>query len=698
MASLPSGGTAGLPTGLLRSAVDDDTLESMTQQLLQVSTVFLMQQNELQEVKERLQKELQRVTQIQEALTEAAASHQEAVLTMIQNYENLTERRASPSREASPSARRSTASSIGELGPAEIPGLGAMSPMRSMSIPGSGGAPRDRRASVRTVHLPPVQREVQTFKQEPLPDEGEDEGIRYVDNLKVEGGLMGVPCKGSGDFVGTPACQWYRERTRGEVAKFVAIVGATGLEFAPTADHVGARLRLGCTGPYGGPEITVDTAPIALESATHAELLGMLQRGQGEFNCTSAQLEPRVILVTRKNIKVRKRLEMGVATTASTIYKQPYSAPLTAVVDADDDQALTLRMSQHSFPLTLESPRARNLAVVCIRMFAGPACPTHYVEEEDADGDDVETAAADDAGSDGGFSERPADAFRMSTGAPANGGGGSAGFGDGGFGDDASGASFGFGDGGFGDGAAGDGGGVASAVQWSDEEKGGEEEEEFRPIMKITMRAKEDVKVADSATLKSFSLGMAPPKGATRARGRIAGAAATCHAASAFAHAAEHAEGSAAAASPVAAAPDATSTDATAAAEPVAVPPPGAAAVPPPETAAAPPPETAAAPQAAPEPEAAAVPPAAPEAAAAAPAEAEAPLPPRAASSTASSAPIFADIKRLAAATSSELKAAKAALVETGNDYDAALKKLEMDAAAEAAATRKKLAEAEADE
>ena len=109
MASLPSGGTAGLPTGLLRSAVDDDTLESMTQQLLQVSTVFLMQQNELQEVKERLQKELQRVTQIQEALTEAAASHQEAVLTMIQNYENLTERRASPSREASPSARRSTA-------------------------------------------------------------------------------------------------------------------------------------------------------------------------------------------------------------------------------------------------------------------------------------------------------------------------------------------------------------------------------------------------------------------------------------------------------------------------------------------------------------------------------------------------------------------------------------------------------------
>ena len=35
--------------------------------------------------------------QIQEALTEAAASHQEAVLTMIQNYENLPERRSSAS-------------------------------------------------------------------------------------------------------------------------------------------------------------------------------------------------------------------------------------------------------------------------------------------------------------------------------------------------------------------------------------------------------------------------------------------------------------------------------------------------------------------------------------------------------------------------------------------------------------------------
>ena len=68
MASLPSGGAAGLPTGLLRSAVDDDTLESMTQQLLQVSTVFLMQQNELQEVKERLQKELQRGLQLQRRL------------------------------------------------------------------------------------------------------------------------------------------------------------------------------------------------------------------------------------------------------------------------------------------------------------------------------------------------------------------------------------------------------------------------------------------------------------------------------------------------------------------------------------------------------------------------------------------------------------------------------------------------------
>ena len=58
----------------------DAKLESMTSALLQVTSVFLIQQNELQEVRDRLQKELMRVTQIQDALTQAAQQHQDAVM------------------------------------------------------------------------------------------------------------------------------------------------------------------------------------------------------------------------------------------------------------------------------------------------------------------------------------------------------------------------------------------------------------------------------------------------------------------------------------------------------------------------------------------------------------------------------------------------------------------------------------------
>ena len=59
--------------------VEDSTLESMTTSLLQVSSVFLVQQNELQEMHNRLQKELSRLTTIQNALSEAAQQHQDAV-------------------------------------------------------------------------------------------------------------------------------------------------------------------------------------------------------------------------------------------------------------------------------------------------------------------------------------------------------------------------------------------------------------------------------------------------------------------------------------------------------------------------------------------------------------------------------------------------------------------------------------------
>ena len=64
----------------LSQPIDADArLESMTSALLEVTSVFLIQQNELQEVRERLQKELARVAQIQDALTQAAQKHQDAV-------------------------------------------------------------------------------------------------------------------------------------------------------------------------------------------------------------------------------------------------------------------------------------------------------------------------------------------------------------------------------------------------------------------------------------------------------------------------------------------------------------------------------------------------------------------------------------------------------------------------------------------
>ena len=62
----------------------------MTTSLLRVSSVFLVQQNELHEMHNRMQKELTRMAQIQETLTLAAQEHQNAVLNVIQNYESLS--------------------------------------------------------------------------------------------------------------------------------------------------------------------------------------------------------------------------------------------------------------------------------------------------------------------------------------------------------------------------------------------------------------------------------------------------------------------------------------------------------------------------------------------------------------------------------------------------------------------------------
>ena len=90
---------------------------------------------------------------------------------------------------------------------------------------GGGGAglpPRHSRQSVRMVHLPPVANELQVFKMLPRAkpsaegggeeEEEEDEGIRYVDNVQVVGGVLGTVLKASGDFVGQPTMQWYWHR------------------------------------------------------------------------------------------------------------------------------------------------------------------------------------------------------------------------------------------------------------------------------------------------------------------------------------------------------------------------------------------------------------------------------------------------------------------------------------------------------
>mgnify|MGYP004231632237 CR=1 FL=1 len=125
------------------SAVDDSLLEQMTQSLLEISSTFLVQQNELAEVKERLSKETLRVASIQETLTLAAQKHQDAVLAVIQNYENL----ATELPPATPPVGRSSTAPL----PLSATPRSASSSMDSSS----GGAPPKEFLTVAQVHMPP---------------------------------------------------------------------------------------------------------------------------------------------------------------------------------------------------------------------------------------------------------------------------------------------------------------------------------------------------------------------------------------------------------------------------------------------------------------------------------------------------------------------------------------------------------------
>ena len=125
---------------------------------------------------------------------------------------------------------------------------------------------------------------------------------------QVIGGVLGYVHKVSGEFVGTPSVQWFRQSTRSGEARFVAIAEATDLSYMPTADDVGARLRVECTGPYGGTTVHVDTAPLALDRTSHAELETILRRGQAEFHASTPQQESRkrVGKVTARELVARR--------------------------------------------------------------------------------------------------------------------------------------------------------------------------------------------------------------------------------------------------------------------------------------------------------------------------------------------------------------------------------------------------------
>ena len=561
--------------GTLPSIDTDAVLEKMTSSLLKVTSVFLIQQNELQEVRERLQKELARVSQIQDVLAHAAQQHQDAVLSAVQSYENLSvayeaalarahggHRPTTTTTTTTTSGRASgggTSTSGGDghfhggpdggYGSGSGVGTGSRAAKshngdgslidisasttghkRSASAghalptagrevgtrPASASKPPTRDGGVRSGIMPPVSSELHVFKQKAKPRqaksgfdaEEEEEGIQYVSNLQVVGGVLGITMKASGDFVGTPTVQWSRLTQQRGALTYVDIPGATSLEYYPNADDVGRRLRVEATGPYGGDTVEVETSVVALDPNTHMALLDKLHKGHAEFSCvTSEGNEARVLLVTQKNVKVRSR-HSSIMQSAQTLYKQGYDLPLTVNIGPHSDQGLVLRLGPHTFSLEFDSARMRDLAVLCLRLFAGPECPLHEtdngieaVEASPAhEGSGVATAvqcgdsdyshAASDLSSLYGASSQLRSEARPEGG----------------------------------DTGASSQGKKNESRESSEDEEEEREEEEFRPVMRVAMRTKEDaIKIADAQTLKSFSLSLAPPKSNAQSRGRGGG-------------------------------------------------------------------------------------------------------------------------------------------------------------------------------
>jgi len=472
---------------MVKAVVEEAVLENMTQELLRVSTVFLVQQSELLQVKERLSKELARVSNIQDTLTTAAQLHQDAVLAAIQNYESLQQENINLQCEvaaaASPDASVQSASTT--VDPPDQPQREVAQLTRE----------RQHRSMRRQVQLPPIVASPIVFMQEASMPAGaateqddEDEGIKYVDKLQVAGGMLGEPLKASGEFVGTPQVQWFRQRSRpsssGAALLFVPLEGASQLEYLPNADDVGVRLRVECVGPYGGTTKGVDTDPIGLAPNSHAQLSEYLRKGHAEFTASSPQRQEQlIILVTRKNIKVRSKLSR-LHPSATTLYKQGYDTPLSVNIEPQNCTCLQLKLGPHVFQLVFDTQHSRDLAALCIRMFAGPNCPAHDSESE---ADEIEPQSACDKSK--LLNETPSDESRAEAVAHVE-------------------ESF--------DEEVND----VKNVQWSGDEE--EEEQEFKPAITVSIRSQEEACIADNSTLKSFSLGIAPPKPSNRTRGKSA--------------------------------------------------------------------------------------------------------------------------------------------------------------------------------
>jgi len=148
---------------------------------------------------------------------------------------------------------------------------------------------------------PPTRAATQVIEPEFSSDE---EGIEYVKNLRISGGTgLGATLEASGEFVGTPSCQWYRVGAGG---KAVAIEGAAEQSRQVTVDDIGCSLRVECIGPFGGKAVTAETpAVVQADAATKAELQKLQKKAEGTFNVhTLPANEQRVVSVDRKGVKV----------------------------------------------------------------------------------------------------------------------------------------------------------------------------------------------------------------------------------------------------------------------------------------------------------------------------------------------------------------------------------------------------------